>query len=264
VDKIINQPKTGDKTKEMEMETCYCFRLPNYEVSSSYKNDCFRTIFDLASDEDLETKSQELKQAFLTRDPQTVSTIFNGFLSTVTYLQRTKDEKTFHSYVQIILSVLGFKTYSELLKAARRLDLCLELPEKIFVIIELKYCSEPAKLNKKEENQALAAAAEKFLPELLDKTLSLAVQDKLKFSGVTKLLSQLSKKPSTDAELDQVLAQASAEVLSEEERTKALAVSAKKTLPKEKLEQALMDAGAGKDISKKQIYAILSDAANLP
>jgi cobalamin biosynthesis protein CbiG len=51
------------------------------------------------------------------------------------------------------------------------------------------------------------------------------------------------------------------ESFSKDEITKALAVSARKNLPSDKLEQALMDAGAGKGISKKQIDAILSDTA---
>jgi hypothetical protein len=79
----------------------YSFRLPNHEVASSYKNDCFRTLFNAASDDELKAKGKQLKQGFIARDPQTVSTIVKDFLSTVTYYQRTKDEKTYHAFVQL-------------------------------------------------------------------------------------------------------------------------------------------------------------------
>jgi hypothetical protein len=57
--------------KKKRVRSC-SFRLPNFEVSSSYLSDCFQAVFRLESSDDLETKGAELRQAILSKDAETV------------------------------------------------------------------------------------------------------------------------------------------------------------------------------------------------
>jgi hypothetical protein len=64
--------------------------------------------------------------------------------------------------------------------ATGQLVLCAELLKQIIVIIEQKFRSELKEYRKK--NLALATASGKYLPkDTIAKSLSVAVQDKLKF-----------------------------------------------------------------------------------
>jgi hypothetical protein len=183
-------------------------------------------------------------------------------LADITYLQRTKDEKTFHSHVKIILSLLGFKTYSELLGSARRLDLCVELPEQVFVIIELKYCSKPDNKEKEEETLALAAAAVKYVPkDLIDKSLLKAVEKKLQFDGIEQFLSELPQKPSKKAEIDQILIQHAKHTFTKPQRAQILAQLAREKLSKEELEEVLPKESTKERPPKEQLEKLLSKTA---
>jgi hypothetical protein len=160
----------------------YSFRIPNLEVDSSYYNDCFSIIFNTVSGEDLETKGEELKRAFLTKDEQTVAAIFTHLFSAVTYHQRPKDEKTFHAFVHLILRTMGFKVLSEIPGSIGRLDLCFELKTGTYIIIELKYCPYINKLTEDEKNMALAKKAIVTLSRpIRNKTLAQAIINKLNY-----------------------------------------------------------------------------------
>ena len=145
-------------TKKMEPEDSYSFRLPNYEVAGVYDLDCFTALFGEKVVKELPAKKETLEKAFLARDAKTVGDVLRGFLAKLTYHQRPDDEKTFHGYVQLILSALDFKVQSELAGAVGRLDLTVELPGRVHLIIEMKYCPGGGELSKEEEAQALAAA----------------------------------------------------------------------------------------------------------
>ncbi|MDR0550358.1 MAG: AAA family ATPase [Deltaproteobacteria bacterium] len=147
--------KTDDNTVEPEE---YSFRLPNYEISSSYYNDCF-DLFMLRTDE-LKAKKEELIQAFLSKDGSTVSSILSSFFGSITFFQKPKGESSFHAFVQLILKAMDFQVDSELAGAAGRLDIGLRLANHNYLIIELRYCPETNKLTEDEINHILAAAAE--------------------------------------------------------------------------------------------------------
>jgi hypothetical protein len=55
----------------------------------------------LKSGDELITKGEEFKKAFLTMDAELVSTILSNFFSTISFYQLPEHEKTFHSYVQM-------------------------------------------------------------------------------------------------------------------------------------------------------------------
>jgi hypothetical protein len=112
VDKRSLLSKTISSTGKIKKIYSYSFRIPNLEIDSSYYDDCFSIIFSAVSDEELKTKGEELRKAFLARDERTVSMIFRDLFSAVSYYQRPKDEKTFHAFVHLILRTMGFRVLS--------------------------------------------------------------------------------------------------------------------------------------------------------
>jgi hypothetical protein len=236
---------TLDKiTTSNEDARTYSFRLPNYEVESVYYKDCFKVVFGLESNEALKTKGAELQAAFLAKDAQAVSDIFSGIFSTITYYQRPEGEKAFHSLVQVLLSGMCFKVLSELAGWSGRVDLCLELPDQVYLIIELNYCPIQLKLAEAEKIQALATAAYiNFSEEIINQALSKAVQKKLKLKEIVQLLSELPDKNLDKVEKDHFLAQAGREkILTEAEYDLALAALAKQKFTKDEVNEILQEA----------------------
>ncbi|MDR2141509.1 MAG: ATP-binding protein [Deltaproteobacteria bacterium] len=163
----IKQGEVADPvTGEPEIEDSYSFRFPNFEVRRSYYSDCsdcFRVVLSLPSSDALKTHGERLKQAFLARDAEAVSSMFSGFFSAISYYQRQDGEKAFHGLIHGILMAMGFKVRSEVSGSIGRLDLVVELSEVIFVVIELRYRRSSKKLSQLEENAALSSLALKRL-----------------------------------------------------------------------------------------------------
>ncbi|MDR1658322.1 MAG: hypothetical protein LBT47_12365, partial [Deltaproteobacteria bacterium] len=167
----------------------------------------------------------------------------------------------FHAFIQLILTTLGFNVYTELAGSEGRLDLCLELPQKVFLIIELKYCPSQNKLTDAEKDQALAKTAVMVLSEeVVNQSLSQAVQNKLELNEIRNLLSQSPLKPSTKADRDQVLAQAAETALTQEEKENELASAIRKNVSIDEIKQIYRQATSKFSLSNDQIDAILSQS----
>jgi hypothetical protein len=265
IDKINVVSNEDPSTHEITSEDYYSFKFPNHEVASSYKRDCLNIIFNFNSTESgdgvLKSKGLELQKAILVRDAQAVSDIFSGFFSSITYYQRPEQEKIFHALVQMLLSGMGFKVLSELAGWSGRMDLCLELPEQVYLIIELKYCPIQVTLAEEDKIQALATAAYMNFPEdIINHALSKAVQKKLKVKEIVQLLSECPDKNLDKVEKDRFLAQAGKDkILTEAEYDLALAALAKQKFTKDEVTEILYEATIDMGIiEEKNIDDILS------
>jgi hypothetical protein len=253
ISRVTVPDSTPGKTKKVKS---YSFRLPNFEVFSSYNEDCFQVVFNLKSSEDLKPIGEELLKALSAMDAALVSDIFSKCFSTVSYLQRPRDERAFHGIIQMLLTGMGFKVFTELLGADNRLDLCVELPNGDYVIIELKYVKGHRDLKPEEKIKVLATAAKKqFTKEELNKCFANLAVEKLPTKETytieilndeterNRLLAELAVKSLTNLDLDQALA----ELVNNE-------------LPKEMLTDILLSASPMLKQSDEQIEDKLSQA----
>jgi hypothetical protein len=262
IDTVTETEKINPLTGKLYKTEVYSFKLPNLEVSSSYETECFKVILNLGSSGDLETLGAKLRKAFLSKDAKTVSDEFKNFFSSLAYHLRQENEKIFHSFVHLILKAMGFKVLSEVPVAEGRMDLCVFLPNKVYLIIELKYCQMIKKLTKKEENKALAATAITQLSnDLINSALSLAILRKLDVLEINKLFSQLPKKPTSKKERDIILAREAENFLTVDERNKALARLAEDKIPQNQLQSFLDEASFEPDLSDTEIDTVLTNAA---
>jgi hypothetical protein len=122
IDKVSGAVVANPVTGEEDIVDSYCFRLPNFEASSSLFKDCLQAVFGDSSSDGLSAKGKAFEKALLARDAKTVGAI-------------------------------------------GRLELHVELPDRVRVAIEMKYRSNEAELTPKEENRALAALMVSSLDE---------------------------------------------------------------------------------------------------
>jgi phosphoglycolate phosphatase-like HAD superfamily hydrolase len=259
IDKVANAVVTNPVTGEEGVVDSNFFRLPNFEVSNSYLKDCFNVVFGSLSVKELEFKREALEKAFLARDAGTVGAVIEGFLSKVTYHQNAGDERTFHSHVQLILTVMGFDAKSEEPGAAGRLDLHVELPDRVHVIIELKYRQARDELSPEEENEVLASLMLSTLEkEVLDQVLADAAKKRMGRAEVFRLISRSDD----ERERNRSLAEAALESLPGAAINEALAEAARQRLTRRAVKAALREAKPGKSKpSKAEIDRLLPASA---
>jgi hypothetical protein len=263
LDKKIHLPILNPKTNETKFQLRYSFRFPNYEVESSYHDDCFSVIFKIESLDILKTMGPELNEAFLAKDAKLVSSIFQACFSNITYHQRHEEEKNYHAFTQMALSLLGFNALSEVAGAEGRMDILIHLPSDIYLIIELKCCPRPEKLTKNEENKFLAKNAITYLSyEEVNESLATALQNKLEPEDIQELFSKLPKRPKAKTEIDLILAQEAGKILSANEKNRALAQLAREKFPtNSELNKILLKVSPRPAPTALEIDAILSSAA---
>jgi hypothetical protein len=68
-----------------------------------------------------------------------LAAIFENLLTGPTGRQHLAEEKYYHSLIHVALSAMGFELLSEPAWAKGQGDICLLLPDKIRVLIEMKY-----------------------------------------------------------------------------------------------------------------------------
>ncbi|MDR1657109.1 MAG: hypothetical protein LBT47_06080, partial [Deltaproteobacteria bacterium] len=168
------------------------------------------------------------------KDAKKVSAIISKFFSPISYYQRANNEKTFHSFLQLVLTASGFDVQTELLGAKSRLDLCLKLPEQVYIIVELKYIPARKKPDRNKENRYLAEAAFQYLPQAkIDSGLANALRNKLALKEYRTLIQKLDLGSQTEAQADQLLAKAAEDYLTDKEQVKVLAEVMRQELPGE-------------------------------
>jgi hypothetical protein len=158
---------------------------------------------------------------------------------------------------------MGFKVHTELAGAVGRLDLCVELEDRIFLIIELKYLAPQMKFTKNELNAKLANIALAFLPKKLTNEC-LAPLALSKFDG--EKISQLFEAHDTDVltndERNAILAKATLRSLPNSVTNKALASLATQKLTKDEIVKLLPDLDSESFLSDREIVEKLLKVAN--
>jgi hypothetical protein len=149
---------------------------------------------------------------------------------------------------------MEFKVASERPGATGRLDLCLELPDSVYVIIELKYCP-----NDKELENLAKSVNNNLSKEIIEAYTAKYIRNKIDFFTLNRFIYDSQKKFSTRAEEDEFLTIEVGKFLTVKEQTEALADIAIKKLTEKTLNDIIIPPIA--DInSKDKIDAVLSKA----
>ncbi|MDR2142068.1 MAG: hypothetical protein LBR11_09820 [Deltaproteobacteria bacterium] len=186
----------------------------------------------------------------MARDAATVSGALRDFFSVLSYYQRPDNEKTFHLLIQSYLLGMGLKVQREVSGAIGRLDLSVELPGQVFLIIELKYRSKPDQKKTEKRNAYLASLAYKLLPaEMVSESLSNLAFNKLNGKQQAKIFFKINNKGLTNSEITQLFVQTALESLQEVDINAALASLVLAKLPPETLNQELLSLGVEIDLS---------------
>jgi hypothetical protein len=208
------------------MLTYYSFKFPNLEIASSYYKDCLSLILDISRNE-FECIGEKLQMAFLARQSQVVTDMFNDFLSALAKNQSLDYTygKTIRHFIYLMLTNMGFKLQSEHWGSDKRLNLCLELEQKTFILMEFKCCPNTVKIPEKLTDKIVADIARKRFPaKVVEECLADAVKSKLKVDELIDMLYKRDKMPTT-AEANKILAQHAEKVLSPAKINRALRLS---------------------------------------
>jgi hypothetical protein len=244
-------------TNQNEPEKHYSFRFPNYEVSSSYRADCFSVIFGLNSNCELKNKGDELKNAFLAGNKTAVMDILSDFLSPVSYHCENGNQKHFHSFIRLVLSMMGFNFLSKPSAVDNKSDLCLILPDDVYLVIRLEYRKNPTK-NEMAETDSVPAnlAGREISIEILYRRLADAAMEVISRDLIHPIIKQ-----ATGTERERLLALFAIKFLTKDQINKILSDMAKKILDPKIVEEALRDAIRIDGLPKKKIDNILTKAA---
>ncbi|MDR1872314.1 MAG: AAA family ATPase [Deltaproteobacteria bacterium] len=261
IDKVTKVQVENPLTKEKELVSSYSFRLPNFEVSSAYYRDCFEVIFGREPKE-LIANGVAMRQAILSKDAKAVSSILEDLLTSLSYSQRPSEEKDFHAFIHLILASMGLNVVSEQSGYNNRLDICVDLSEGVYVIIELKYRSDKKKLTKADETKALAEAAMETLPrKRQDEILAKALRNSIDNTEIMKIIRKNSEKTPSKSEINKILANVAIESLSKDNINQVLAEAARNSLSGDAVKKVLTEATPSLDISKEEIDELLSETA---
>jgi hypothetical protein len=262
VDKVKKVTKINKINNKKTIVNSYSLRFPNTEVESEYYADCFSIILDLESPDELESKGKLLKKYFLGGKAEKISSMFSDLFTNITFHQRPKGEKIFHSFIQLILLGMGFNVRSETSGSLGRSDLVVELPGQVFVIIELKYCPTRRNLTKVEEDEVLSFLAITSLPmAMLEESLAEMAKKMFKFEEISKILSSLGNKEATEVKKNSLLARAFKESFPKTDLNQALALAARENVPQKKIKEALLKAASRSNWDPERVESLLSQAA---
>jgi hypothetical protein len=161
----------------------------------------------------------------------------------------------------LILLAHKFRVLHEIPGSTNRLDLCVELDNRVYLIIELKYCSESFRLSEANLNKALAKKAIKLIPNsITNKILSQKIEEKLDAVEYKKAISSGGLTDPTEMEIDQILADSAKNYLSITEINKVLAEAVKPKLTSEELKEVKMKAVPDVKKTNQKIDDILTNA----
>ncbi|MDR0355454.1 MAG: AAA family ATPase [Deltaproteobacteria bacterium] len=248
-------------SEKEELSKTHSFRFPNFEVESAYYDDCVKVVFDLKNMDDLKKDGQLLQYALLNKEPEKASELFKGLFLPLIRRQRPSDEKTFNSFVQLLLSNMGFKAFAELPGAADRSALILELSNRVYLLLALKHVAKRVKISKNEEVRLLAA---KFAsnPDRKEKNRWLAEKalEILDPDVFDQIKNPTSRKAPSEDEIAAVLAKFLVEMLPKDVFNQVKALLARRIFSAAEIEDYLNYATSS-DLSGEKIDQALSKAA---
>ncbi|MDR0620710.1 MAG: AAA family ATPase [Deltaproteobacteria bacterium] len=261
IDKIMSAPSINAKTKKSSQDEFYTFKYPNFEVSGAYREDIYYVIFGADSKNPI-TKGKEILGAILTKNAEALETIFSNYFSSISYHQRPTSEKTFHAYVHFILTVAGFKVRSELPGAKVRLDFLVELEDRVYVIIELKFQQNPTqKLTQAERNAVLARLAKNQPSTKVDARLAISsLRDKYD-NEIDRALYENRNLPLSDDDRNHLIAEIIKSLAPAKELNVELAKLALNTVAPEYIQAALSEASVDTELTSDRLDLLLAKGA---
>ncbi|MDR2436752.1 MAG: hypothetical protein LBD17_01590 [Endomicrobium sp.] len=253
---------TGLAINLYTQKTCFLTLFDSQITTTlSKKKDIIMIIDKLKNPNELETKVEVLKEAFLDKNADTIRTIFTDYLSRIINKQKFEDEFSFFPFVHLILLALGFETNAEISTSGGRLDLYSGINKHIYAVLEIRHVAKIDKLSKTEENLILANLARENLDaDIISHYIAAAVKAKLGPWIVSKLLRQSNEMPKTDALTQKILLNAEELVLNEAERNLAIAKAAREKLNQKEIEEALLKAPKKAEANPTKIYNLLKSA----
>ncbi|MDR2354021.1 MAG: AAA family ATPase [Deltaproteobacteria bacterium] len=254
---------TIDKIKpSQDGEYLYTFKLPNYEISFDYYIKCTKIIYGInLYGNEFCKRGKKLKEAILQKDVLAVSSIFRDFFSSITTDQTPTDYNSFHSFVQLLLFNMDLTIVNELPGVTEKLDLCLELEDKVFVIIKLMYCQDITELTQEEETLALAKTARVITSrKVRDKYISNAVHAKISDESFRKFLSDFSPAVQNKAKKLRFIANVGRFILSTDELKTILANLVREKCHESDIKKILRRASELKLTNAKKIKQRLTEA----
>lgn len=114
----------------------YKLGYPNFEVRTALQKYLLVVYANLDLTE-AESFALKLYSALNQQDMVQLVALIKSILVRVPYLLHGKDEKSYHSMLQVLFGATGLKVYSEHLTSHGRIDMIIELPNLIY-LIELK------------------------------------------------------------------------------------------------------------------------------
>lgn len=115
----------------------YKLDYPNYEVKTALQKYLLEVFANLAADQ-AERISFQLRAALTKEDVEQAVKLIEGVFAKEPNLLLGQNEKYYHSLLIMLCAATGIKTHSEYSISDGRIDLIIELPQKLY-IIEIKF-----------------------------------------------------------------------------------------------------------------------------
>lgn len=115
----------------------YTLRYPNFEVKESFERNIIEAFADIDAAQ-LDSRITKLKKAILSENFKEFITELKRFFASISYNILGKNEAYYHSLCYALFYACGFKTRLEDYTSIGRIDLDIELKDKVY-IFEFKY-----------------------------------------------------------------------------------------------------------------------------
>lgn len=124
-----------------DQEDFFTLNFPNEEVKKSFQRQLFRAISN-ANDAEINNFIPQLKEALKSEDLEKYVSLMQGMIAWTPYNLHIPQEKYYQSLFLAAAKLTGFKSEAEVLTSRGRIDLVIELDDKIY-IFEFKFNKAP-------------------------------------------------------------------------------------------------------------------------
>ncbi|MDR2351663.1 MAG: AAA family ATPase [Deltaproteobacteria bacterium] len=238
IDKETRKP--WDQYLPMGYQLYFSLEFPNYEVRSTYYSFIWNNILKLKTIDE-KTIGKELREAIIERNTDKSSRIFTDFFAIKAHSQGKAALMSFPIFVKFALLTLGFDVRREIPEREEESDLLIELEDKTYLIIMIRYVLVQKKLKKSEQNLLLAKLASDNLDAtIIREYIVEAIKDKLSSYKISRLLRKSPEEPETKEERYKILYNLETKILTRNESNLARANAARELLDKSIIAEAFL------------------------
>jgi hypothetical protein len=249
MDKVVTVPSLDPDTYGRVIYQRYLFKFPNYEASSSYRQDCLNTIFNINSIEELQAIFEELQDALLNREAPKVCSILSGLLVPLSRHREIASERDLIERFNLIFSTLNYKIYPEFSGGGNLPDLCLLLRRNDYLVMKFRHSPRPKSPTPAEALAILANLARMEIPaKVLERSYAEAAMTKVG----DDLIDPILRDAANEAQKVEQLARLAVTTLSKAEINEVLADLAERELGAEIIEKAMRERSrSGRELSRQ-------------